>query len=206
VPGAGSGLAGATPVGSGIVLAGSEYLRLSHNEIRHNGAWGILVADLPDQETPPPISHCEGGVYVIPPPLPLVTCYYQAFGNQVIDNRFTKHNGFFGNPTNGDIGFGTTPHDPGNCLHGNTDPDGLSMDPPGMQSLPIYSQCGQPNTGDFAALAAEALCATELVFPCPTLPGVSYPRTTGVDISMPPPQRTMRDPCAGVPANPWCPR
>jgi len=54
-------------------------------------------------------------------------------------------------------------------------------------------------------LAAEALCATQLLAPCPNLPGFGYPRTTGVSLSMPPPQTSMPNPCAGVPRNPWCP-
>ena len=71
-------------------------------------------------------------------------------------------------------------------------------------------------------LAGEALCATQLLAPCPTLntlciynpnlpcipaPGfpLNYPRPTDVDLTMPPPQASMPNPCAGVPANPWCP-
>ena len=200
VPGAGSGLAGSAPVGSGIVLAGSEYITLYQNQIVHNGSWGILVADLPDQEEPPPNSNCEGGIYLVPGEL----CYYQAFGNEVAGNSFSG-NGFFGNPTNGDIGLATQVHAPGNCFHDNTDPDGLTSDPPNIQSPP-YNPCGQPNGGDIGPLTAEALCATELVAPCPNLPEASYPRPTDVVLSAIPALQGMPNPCSGVPANPWCPK
>ena len=42
VPGNGSGLAGGSPVGSGMILAGSTYVTLSGNTVSHNGAWGEL--------------------------------------------------------------------------------------------------------------------------------------------------------------------
>jgi len=55
-------------------------------------------------------------------------------------------------------------------------------------------------------LAAEALCATQLLAPCPTLPGANYPRPDPT-FALPaiPPQPGMPNPCAGVPRNPWCP-
>ena len=205
MPGAGSGLAGSSPVGSGIVLAGTEYISLYQNRIVHNGSWGVLVADLPDQEEPPPISNCEGGIYLVPGEL----CYYQAFGNEVAANSFSQ-NGFFGNPTNGDIGLATQPHAPGNCFHNNVDTDyqdqHVTSDPPNIQSTP-YFPCGQPNGGDMGPLAAEALCATELVAPCPNLPEASYPRPDG-SFTLPAIEHEpgMANPCAGVPANPWCPK
>ena len=201
VPGSGSGLAGSAPIGTGVVLAGTEYITLYNNRIERNGAWGILVADLPDQETPPPGANCQGGLFYDPT---TETCYYQAFGNYVWKNQFSN-NGSFGNPTNGDIGLATTLHDPGNCFNANTDPAGLTTDPPNLQSPP-YNPCGSANAGDEGPLAAEALCATQLLAPCPTLPGASYPRPDAT-FTLPaiPAEPGMANPCAGVPRNPWCP-
>jgi hypothetical protein len=203
------GLAGAGPVGTGVILAGTEYVTYAHNRIENNGAWGILIADEPDQEEPPTQigQNCQGGIPVVPAGTGMATCYFQAFGNDTRDNSF-KHNGFYGNPTNGDIGLATTLHNPGNCFEGNTDKAGLTADPPAavLQS-PLYA-CGNPNAGDMGPLAAEALCDTQLVAPCPGVPGLtSYPRPTGVHLSMPNRSLTptMPDPCAGVPANAWCP-
>ncbi|MFN2545747.1 MAG: hypothetical protein ABR600_14415, partial [Actinomycetota bacterium] len=197
VPGSGSGLSGSAPVGTGFVLAGTRNVTLWHNRIEHNGAWGVLVADLPDQETPPPGANCQGGTQ-----LPEDTCLYQAWGNETANNTF-KDNGFFGNDTNGDIGLATNEHDPGNCFHGNTDPDGLTSDPPNIQDPP-YDSCANANAGDYGPLAAQALCATQLLAPCPSNAAAAYPRPTKVKLHMPPPQPTMPNPCTGVPANPWC--
>jgi hypothetical protein len=200
VPGAGSGLAGAAPVGTGAVLAGTRNITLWRNRVIHNGAWGILVADLPDQEKPPPGQHCQGGIQQ-----PDDICYFQAFGN-VTARNFLRHNGFYGNPTNGDLGLATTPHNPGNCFFGNRDPDGLTSDPPRIQGRP-YHPCGEPNGGDMGPLAAQAECATQLVAPCPDAPGAHYPKPKRVRLTgIPRHLASMPNPCAGVPANPWCPR
>jgi hypothetical protein len=194
-----NGLAGAAPIGTGIVLAGTEHVTLSHNQVVHNGAWGMLLVDQPYMGAPPPVAHCQGGIYLVPGQV----CYYQLFGNEVIGNSF-ESNGFYGNPTNGDLGLAALPHAPGNCFMGNTDPQGVTSDPPNIQSFP-YNPCGQPNAGDDGPLVAEVLCATQLVGPCPNLPAASYPRAGHVVPPPVPPQATMADPCAGVPANPWCP-
>jgi hypothetical protein len=208
VPGNGSGLAGGSPVGTGMILAGSTYVTLSGNTVTHNGAWGELIADLPDQEAPPADvpNPCQGGIYV---PVPEgETCYYPAYGNVSEDNTFSS-NGFFGNPSNGDIGLSTMYHDPGNCFSGDSVPDGT--DPSGIETNPAYQpaggMCASANSGDQTVLAAEALCATQLVFPCPGLPDASYPRPAAqfslplVPSNLP----SMPNPCADVPRNPWCP-
>ena len=203
------GLAGAGPVGTGVILAGTEHVTFAHNRIENNGAWGVLVADEPDQEEPPQDigQNCQGGISLIPPGTGHTLCYFQAFGNDIRDNAF-KNNGTFGNPTNGDIGLATLPHSPGNCFEGNTDPAGLTSDPPAAVLQSSAYACGTQNSGDMVVLAAEALCATQLLAPCPGIPGLTnYPRPTGVHLAPPPPSLTptMPDPCKGVPANPWCP-
>jgi hypothetical protein len=45
---------------------------------------------------------------------------------------------------------------------------------------------------------------TEVGGPCADQPGHHYPRTTAVQMMPLARQRTMPDPCAGVPANQWC--
>ena len=202
VPGNGvSGVAGLIPVGTGIVLGGGRNTELLHNRIYRNDAWGVVVADFPDQEKPPPVSHCQGGTYVTPPPAPNPLCYYQSFGNVVADNFFA-HNGSYGNPTNGDISLYAQQHNPGNCFMGNTDPGGLTSDPRNIQSSP-YDPCGQPNGNTDAATTAQLICALKLG-PCP--PGTHYPGPARTfKLKRPPRQLTMPNACAGVPRNPWCP-
>jgi hypothetical protein len=207
VPGSGAGLAGGAPVGTAMVLAGTTNITLSGNTVKHNGAWGELIADLPDQESPAENNPnpCQGGTYA---PVPGgETCDYPAWGNVSENNRFSD-NGFFGNPTNGDIGLSTMEHDPGNCFNGDTTPDGT--DPAGIETNPAYQpsggMCTQANSGDQGPLAAEALCATQLVFPCPGLPGANYPRAAAKFTLPPAPSNlaSMPDACADVPRNPWC--
>jgi hypothetical protein len=207
VPGNGSGLSGGAPVGTGLILAGSRYVTLSGNTVTHNGAWGELIADLPDQETPPPTNPvpCQGGMYA---PIPgAQVCLYPALGN-VSENNHFSHNGFFGNPSNGDIGLATAVRNPGNCFTADSVPDGT--DPPAIESNPLYQpsngMCTQTNAGDDTVLAAEAACAGQLFGPCPSTPlATNYPRPAS-RFSLPglPKLATMPNPCAGVPANPWC--
>jgi hypothetical protein len=208
VPGAGTGLAGSAPVGTGMVLAGSTYVTLAGNTVTHNGAWGELIADLPDQETPAANNPnpCQGGTYV--PINGVETCYFPAFGNVSENNQFSG-NGFFGNPSNGDIGLATETHNPGNCFSGDSVPDGT--DPAGIETNPAYQpsngMCTQANSGDLAVAGAQAACATELLAPCPGAPGASYPRPAPQFPLPPVPSNlaTMPNPCAGVPTDPWCP-
>ena len=39
-----------------------ENILVTGNTVADNGAWGIVVHDYPDTETPPPVSHCQGGI------------------------------------------------------------------------------------------------------------------------------------------------
>ena len=88
------------------MLAGTEYIELSHNRFERNGSWGVLIVDQPYMGAPPPTSHCEGGTYVAPAQL----CYFQAYGNEVVANSF-KDNGGYGNPTT--LSMATTAAGPG---------------------------------------------------------------------------------------------
>jgi len=195
------GIAGAAPVGAGIELSGTDNLTIVGNRVVNQGAWGIVIHDFPDTETPPKddTMACRGGES-----LPGNVCYYVAFGNEVKENVLS-HNGFFGNPSNGDLADDHQLHSPGNCWHDNTDTGGsVTSDPPAIQSL--MGTCGQPNTGEQAVLTAELICASAVFGNCPNLPGATYPRTTATKM-MPLPDNlaTMPDPCVGAPANPWCP-
>jgi hypothetical protein len=55
-------------------------------------------------------------------------------------------------------------------------------------------------------LAAQAACDSQLVAECPSAPGANYPRSSDVKLLALPPQPSMANPCAGLPAatNPWC--
>jgi hypothetical protein len=198
VPGA--GVAGSAPVGTGISISGGRFDTVMGNRIVHNGAWGVLLVPFPDTDTPPPIAHCEGGVET---GVLGFGCLYDDWGNQVFENEFSK-NGFFGNPTNGDIGqitfFGGNPV---NCLRRNKLPDGVSP-----ESL-LSNTCGTLGSGEInPPLLAQVECNTQILGPSACPPGSEYPRKTKVKMHGLPKAKklpTMGNACKEVPRNPWCP-
>jgi hypothetical protein len=199
----GAGTAASSPVGTGISISGGRFDTAMNNRIVHNGAWGLLLVPFPDNDTPPPIAHCQGGVDLT---LLGYRCLYDDWGNQVFDNRFSG-NGFFGNPTNGDIGQITFFSDnPVNCLRGNKLPDGVSPD----TLLVTGAICGLAGSGNTnQPLLDQVSCNTQILSTAPCPAGSSYPRRTKVVMHPLPKAKklpAMPDPCAGVPANPWCPR
>src|SRR3954452_23045312 len=89
-------------VGVGIIVTGGRHNKVMNNRVEHNGAWGIVMAPFPDVRKPPKVAHCQGGVAQPRQPDGTVGCYYDDFDNQVTGNALSG-NGFFGNPTNGDL-------------------------------------------------------------------------------------------------------
>lgn len=196
-PAAGSAAAG--PVGTGMTISGGRFDTVMDNTISHNGAWGILFIPYAQQGTPSLHQTCSGsGGHKVPG----FGCVLDPEGDALLDNTFSD-NGYFGNPSNSDFGqitlFGGEPQ---NCFRGNTAPDGSA--PGNLEKT--QATCGVTtkagNTG--GKLFPQVLCDTGLA-PCP--PGANYPRPNGtvhlkaLPIGLP----TMPNPCAGVPANPWCP-
>ena len=146
-------------------------------------------------------------------------CYYETWGNE-IENNTMSHNGFFGNPSNGDLAEISNLEFPGNCWHGNVDTSGTAISPkhiqlgrPGVTSDPLLLQyfphniCGIPDAGEgiISILSLELACNTQILGTCPTTPYTNYPQRTGVQMMPLPPQPSMPNPCLGVPRNPWCP-
>jgi hypothetical protein len=202
VPTTGSAEAG--PVGSGVVIAGGRNNVVSGNHIYNNGAWGILLAPYPATETPPPISHCEGGVSTTVEGK--TVCYFDDWGNEVANNTFTN-NGFFGNQANVDGAEISNLENPGNCWHGNVDTSGTFTSEPKAIQSPPHSECGVPDAGESLAspLGAQVACDTGFFGECPNTVVANYPKRTNVVLQPLPAQQTMPDPCVGVPRNPWCP-
>jgi hypothetical protein len=200
VPGAGAAAFG--PVGTGLVLAGVRGDMVRDNRFADNGAWGVVTAPYPDNEKPPPVAHCAGGVKNY---LGSFKCFYDDWGNEVTGNAFT-HDGFFGNTTNGDLADVSGDNTPGNCWHANTDATGTVTEAPAdLQAT--HGTCGTRNAGADvnSDLATQLICDAELFGRCDPSTG-KYPRTTKVVMPKLRRQKTMPDPCAGVPTNPWCAR
>jgi hypothetical protein len=78
----------------------------------------------------------------------------------------------------------------------------LTTDPANLQQT--QSRCSGLSAGDTGVLLQQGICDAELVGPCPPSQG-DYPRTTKVRLlALPRHQPNMPNPCAEVPANPWC--
>jgi hypothetical protein len=196
-----SGAAAAGPTGTGLSVSGGRDDTIMNNTFANNGAWGVILVPYPDTETPPPdATACSGGVNA-----PGNVCNYDDWGNALIGNTFTN-NGFFGNDTNGDFAESTTtPGHPINCYSGNVDTGGtVTSSPSGLQQT--NATCGQTavvpdvNSSFVAQVNCDAMFFGDI---CP--PGANYPRRTSVIMHpLPSGLPSMPDPCAGVPANPWC--
>lgn len=192
-----AGTASQGPVGTGMTLSGGRNDTVMDNTFTNNGAWGFLMVPYPDSNPPEYNQSCSGtgGVETTG-----FGCVYDPMNNALLHNSFS-HNGFFGNPSNGDFGQITLyGNQPSNCYVGNTAPNGST--PADLQQT--QPKCGvtttAANTG--GALLAQALCDTgnapcgaDMVYPQPTAV-VMHPLPKGLP--------TMPDPCSGVPANPWC--
>ncbi|HEU5035340.1 MAG TPA: right-handed parallel beta-helix repeat-containing protein [Mycobacteriales bacterium] len=174
VPGA--GITAIAPVGDGIEIAGG-----SNNIIRGN-----LI-----------VNESHAGVI-------LHWLYTPPMNNQVLDNTF-KHVGYAGDPGDADIALDGTSLQ--NCIDGNIDRTGghtqpASVDPPNLLDL---DTCGDTNPlrqqgrgiyepGDPIVSIMTALNAT----------GITEPKDYKGPGPRPGAQLTMRNPCRGVPDNPWC--
>jgi len=199
VPALGSAAAG--PVGTGISLSGARNDTIMDNLFQNNGAWGTILVPYPDSGPP-----CTGGT------LTPVACLYDEYGDAVIGNTY-EHNGFFANPTNGDIAAANFEPDATDCFRGNVEFGGgaATTSPPGAQAL--YPSCtGQTVLPDLNPLFVdEVACDSQSVSIGPVMggtfcpPGAKYPRRTAV-VMHPLPNNldTMANPCQGAPANPWC--
>jgi hypothetical protein len=196
-PAAGSAAGG--PIGTGMTISGGRFDTVMDNTVANNGAWGVLFLPYPQQGTPSLGQTCSGaGGHEVPG----FGCVLDPEGDALKGNVF-RHNGYFGNPSNSDFGqitlFG---HEPANCFAGNHAPDGSA--PANLQKTQAH--CGgtttAANTG--GVLFEQVLCDTGLA-PCPA--GAHYPKrgATVVLKRLPAGLPTMPHPCAGVPANPWCP-
>ncbi len=195
VPQAGSASAG--PTGTGMTVSGGTNDTIMDNRFSDNGAWGILFVPYPDSNPPVLGQTCSGtgGAEVSG-----FGCVYDPKGDALLDNTFT-HDAYFGNPSNAD--FGQIVINGGgarNCFADNTAP--LGSAPAGLeQSQPTCNgTVAVPNSG--GALLGQVLCDTGFGT-CPA--GSQYPQLTVVTMhSLPPNLPSMPNPCAGVPANPWC--
>ncbi|MDA8342981.1 MAG: hypothetical protein M0007_12255 [Actinomycetota bacterium] len=200
-----SGYAGLGPTGTGMTVSGGRNDTVMHNTFANNGAWGTLYLPFPDTDSQPPGVSCTGvggtNLYSLG-----LGCLFDPWNDALLGNTYSN-NGFFGNPTNGDYGnltFATgIPQD---CFAGNIQPNGSS--PANLETT--NAVCGtKTTTSNFSAtpgtLGGEVLCDTGLL-PSACAPTDKYPAAGTVTMKpLPSNLPTMPNPCAGVPANAWCP-
>jgi hypothetical protein len=195
VPAAGSAAAG--PVGTGISVSGGRFDTIMDNRFVNNNAWGMILVPYLDSGAP-----CDGGTYggSFGPS----SCLWDDYGDALIGNTFS-HNGGYGNPSNGDLGHVNIQADPAtNCYSGNG-----TLTPVGAQLLQtLHPSCnGTPQASGASdpTFLNEVLCDSELTGTGTCAPTDHYPRATHVVMHpLPKHLKTMPNPCAGVPSNPWC--
>lgn len=203
------GLTAGAPVGTGIDLSGGRNNTVRGNLVVRNGGWGILINDYPDPDLPAVPAWCQGGdqLFHPPPPFdqllaPVIPCYFHAFGNRVEGNVLLG-NGFFGNPTNGDLAVAQLPYSQGNCFRHNLGRKGRASSwPPALPGS--CDQAWAPDLDQMALVFTQVLCAA--YGPASgACGGASYPLTTKVALLPIPHEPGMRNPCEGVPGDdPWC--
>jgi len=199
VPYAGS--AGSGPVGTGMSISGARNDTVMDNTFVHNGAWGVIIVPYPDSGPP-----CIGGT---PGGLGAGSCLYDEWGDALLDNTFVG-NGFYGHPTNGDFAqVNLENNHPTNCYRGNHEAGGASVKPASAAALQgAFPACNGrlvPAGSSDSKVLSEVLCNAQVHGTASACPTGQYPRRTRVIMHPLARQRTMADPCAGVPANPWCP-
>jgi len=189
------------PVGTGMSLSGGRNDTVIGNTFSNNGAWGTIFVPFPDSGPP-----CTGGTQTN------AACLYDESGLALLNNTYS-HNGFYGNPTNGDFAAANVEPGPTDCYRGNTDGGLPASSSPATLELTYPSCTGQtvgPN--DNTLFLSEVACDSENIqlaglaggILCP--PGANYPRRTHVALTpLPAGLPTMPNPCGGVPySNPWC--
>jgi len=181
-------------------VSGGRNDTVMDNRFVNNRAWGAIIVNFPDSGPP-----CTGGTKNLPI-LGKGSCLYDEWGDHVIGNTFT-HNGAYGNPTNGDFEQLNFEQHPSDCFSGNRDTSG-SLTRVSAQLEQTYPVCTTaavaPNFN--VPFLDEVLCDSVInVPPFGCQKGDHYPHRTRVVMHpLPKGLKTMPNPCAGVPANPWC--
>jgi hypothetical protein len=196
------GAAGTAPLGTGMSISGGRNDTIMNNRFVRNNAWAVILIPYPDSGPP-----CTGGTLGALGP---GSCLYDDWGDAVLQNKFAA-NGTYGHPSNGDIAWlnfengHSTP-----CFSGNAEQGGgsVSTSPSNLQQTnPTCNDASVPANGNGTFLN-EVLCDAQvsLTGGPPSCPSGPYPRrSTVVMHALPRNLKTMPNPCAGVPANPWCP-
>jgi hypothetical protein len=193
-----AGLAGNGPLGTGMSVSGGRNDTIMNNVFENNNAWGVIFVPFPDFSASP----CTGGV---PNELGPGTCFYDEWGDALLNNKF-KSNGSFGNTSNGDFAqLNLNGGNPTDCSSGNTEIGGGSFTS-SPSTLPPTCD-GTPAAANLNLTFFNEVACDSGALGTPCLPTSHYPKLGSVIMHPLPPVAktpTMPNPCAGVPADPWC--
>ena len=218
-----SGTAGLGPTGTGMTISGGRYDTITNNTFIDNGAWGMAFVPYPEGNLTSDGRTCRGTAGIVATSLKIsgLRCLYDAWGGMLSNNKFSG-NGFFGNPGNADFanliaGGGR----PVNCFSGNVRVDAslshvlgpaTSANAEAGHPEQTPSTCGtlSPSAGLFGTntdvnLAVQLECDAGLLSGS-ACSSAHYPRATAVVMQPLPHLPSMPNPCAGAPANLWCPK
>ena len=217
-----SGTAGLGPTGAGMTISGGRDDTIMNNRFLDNAGWGVLFVPYPDGNATSGGKTCTGTKGIVATGLGIsgLACVFDPLGDALLNNQFSG-NGSLGNPGNADLGnLVLGGKEPVNCFSGNTDWNstftsqlGPATSANASDSLPQQtpSTCGTKtpkapllgtNTDTTLLLQVEcdagllsgALCAS-----------AHYPQPSAIVMHALPSLPSMPNPCAGVPANLWCP-
>ena len=203
-PTAGSAAQG--PVGTGLSMSGARDDTVMDNTFTDNGAWGAILVPYPDSGPP-----CTGGTVDW---IGAGSCLFDESGDALIDNTFV-HDGYFGNPTNGDFALTNFNPGPTDCFSGNVEPGGGTAKSTPSNAEQTYPVCnGQTvpasdSNSQSSEFTNEVLCDSQVSLSPGSAPPCEstdhYPRASKVVMhKLPRKLASMPNPCNGVPANPWC--
>ncbi len=212
-----SGTAGLGPTGTGMTISGGRYDTITNNTFLDNGAWGVAFVPYPDGNTTSDGRTCVGTKGVVATSLGIsgLSCLYDPQGDVLASNKFSG-NGTFGNATNADYAnLLIAGGEPANCFVGNTEWDSTFTHQlgPALSGNPeqTSSACGS-KTPKAGLLGSNTNTALLLQLECDAgllsgslCSGANYPPATSVVMHPLPTLASMPNPCAGVPANRWCP-
>lgn len=223
-----AGEAGLGPVGTGLTVTGGRNDTVMNNEFSDNVAWGALFVPFPSSETSNSATGqtcaSTGGIDGSSIGISELNCIYDPQGDHMVNNEFYNNGTLGSSADGGDFGnLVTAGGEPTNCFSGNEEYDSTFTTPQGPASdvnandgdaSQTPSTCGTVkhpidtpttgllggNTDDNFLFAAE--CDSGLI----CLTGNPFPQWTGTTLGpVPSDLATMPNPCAGVPANAWCP-
>jgi hypothetical protein len=187
-------------------VSGGRNDTVMDNRFVDNDAWGVIFVPYLDSGKP-----CSGGTYG--GTFGATSCLWDDYGDALVGNTFS-HDGSYGHPTNGDFAQVNVQSDPAtNCYSANHDAGGAAIQPASAAALeaahPTCDGSPQAAGSSDSRFLGEALCDSqiEIVPGTPaSCPSGAYPRVTKIVMHKLPTKqlKSMPNPCAGVPSNPWC--